>query len=46
MNIGVYCKTMEIFRNKIDIRLVNKEKEYLKWMSNRSYMSQKYLTMF
>ena len=38
MNNGVYRKTMENLRNGID---VNNEKDYLKWTSKLSYMSQK-----
>ena len=42
----VYAKTMENLRNKIDVRLVSNETDYLKWTSKPSYMSyKKYLTM-
>ena len=41
MSNGVYRKTMENLRNGIDVKLVNNEKDYLKWTSKLSYMSQK-----
>ena len=41
MNNAVYSKSMEKLRNKIDIKLVRKEKDYLKWTSKPSHMSQK-----
>ena len=41
MNNVVYAKTVENLRDRISIRLVSNEKNYLKWMSNSSYMSQK-----
>ena len=30
MNIGIYRKTMENFTNRVDLRLVNNEKDHLK----------------
>ena len=30
MNISIYRKTMENFRNRVDLRLVNNEKDHLK----------------
>ena len=41
MNNSVYGKTMEKLRRRIDARLVNNEKGYLKWTSKPSYMPQK-----
>ena len=41
MNNAAYGKTMEKVRNKIDVKLVNNKKDYLKWTSKVSYMSQK-----
>ena len=43
MNNAVYGKTMENVRNRIDVRYVSNEKDYLEWTSKRSYMSQKIL---
>ena len=34
-------KTMENLKNRIDVRLVNNEKNYSKWTSKANYMSQK-----
>ena len=33
-------KSMEKLRNKIDVKLVSNKKDYLKWISKPSYMSQ------
>ena len=41
MNNVVHGKTMENLRNRIYVRLVSNETEYLKWASKPSYMSQK-----
>ena len=41
MNNAVYDKTVENLRNKIQVKLVNNEKYYLKRTSKPSYMSQK-----
>ena len=38
MNSAIYAKTMEIFRNKIDIKLVSNKKDYLKWTSTKLYV--------
>ena len=34
-------KTMENFKNGIDVKPVSKKKDYMKWTSKSSYMSQK-----
>ena len=45
MNNAVYGKTMENFRNRIDVKLVSNKKDYLKWASKPSYICHtKYLT--
>ena len=41
MNNAVYGETMESVGNRIDARLVSNEKDYLKWTSKQTYMSQK-----
>ena len=41
MNNNIYGKTMEILGNKIDLKLVNNENNYLKCTSKSSYMSHK-----
>ena len=41
MNKAIYGKAMKILRNRIDVRLVNNEKEYLKCRSKSSYVSHK-----
>ena len=41
MNNDVYGKTMENVRYRIDIRLASNKKDYLKWTSKPSYISQK-----
>ena len=41
MNNAIYEKIMENLRNRIDLSLVNNEKDYLKYTSNPRYMSHK-----
>ena len=41
MNDTIYRKTMENLRNRINVKLVNNKKDYLKCTSKPSYMSHK-----
>ena len=41
MLYAICGKTMENLRNRINVRLVSKEKDYLTWTTKPSYMSQK-----
>ena len=41
MNNAVYGKTKEKLKNRIDVKLVNNGKRYLKQTSKPSYVSQK-----
>ena len=41
MNSAVYGKTTENLRNRIDLKLVSNEKDYLKWTSKPGYISCK-----
>ena len=41
MSNDVYSNRVENVRNRIDVRLINKNKDYLKWTSKPSYMSHK-----
>ena len=41
MNNTVYGKTMESLRSRINVRLASNKKDYLKWTSKPSSISQK-----
>ena len=41
MSNAVYRKTMENLRNRVNLKLVNNKKDYLKYTSKPSYLSQK-----
>ena len=41
MNNAIYGKTMDNLKNRIDIKLLKNEKDYLKCTSKPSYMSHK-----
>ena len=41
MNNAAYGKTIENLRNRIDVKFVSNKKDYLKWTSKPTYMSQK-----
>ena len=43
MNNYVYGKIMENLRNRIGVKLVSNNKDYLKWTSKPSYLSHKIL---
>ena len=45
MNNAIYQKALEILRSRINVKLVNNEKHYLKWTSNKAIRPIKYLTM-
>ena len=40
MGNGLYGKTIENLRNRINVTLVSNKKDYLKWISKRNYMSK------
>ena len=41
MNNSAYSKTMENLRKRINVRLVNNAKDYLKYVSKPTFISQK-----
>ena len=41
MNNAVYDKAMENLKNRVDVRVVNNVKDYLKWTWMPSYIVQK-----
>ena len=41
MHNSVFCKTMENLRKRINVRLVNNAGDYKKYVSKRSFASQK-----
>ena len=41
MNNSAYGKTMENFRKRINVRLVSNAKDYLKFVSKPTFISQK-----
>ena len=45
LNNAVYSKTMANLRNRIDVKLVSNEKDYLNWTSKPSHISHKNLTI-
>ena len=40
---SVYGKTMENLRKRMNVRLVNNEKDYLKYTSRPTYITHKFL---
>ena len=40
MNNAVFDKVMKNLKNRVDVRLVNSEKYYLKWISKPIYVAQ------
>ena len=40
MSNAVYDKVMKNLKNRVDVRLVNNEKYYLKWISKPTYVAQ------
>ena len=40
INNAVYGQTMENLRNKIGVRLVSNEEDYLKWASTKLYVTK------
>ena len=45
LNNAVYSKTMANLRNRIDVKLLSNEKDYLNWTSKPSHISHKNLTI-
>ena len=44
MNNSAYGKTMQNLRKRSNVRLVNNAKDYLKYVSNPIFISQKYFS--
>ena len=40
MNKTVYGKTIKNFTNKVDVRMVNNKKDYFRWTSKLTYVTQ------
>ena len=40
MNNSVFCKTMENLRKRINVKLVNNTRDYIKYISKTSFVSQ------
>ena len=45
MSKAFYCKTMENLRKGIDVKVLDNEKDCLKWTSNQAICHKKYLTI-
>ena len=45
MNNTIFEKTMENLRNRVNVKLVNNEKEYLNVHQNQAISNTKYLTI-
>ena len=45
MSKAFYCKTIENLRKGIDVKVLDNEKDCLKWTSNQAICHKKYLTI-